>query len=128
MKTENMPAGVVTRKQNKDEQIVIDLKNDIEGTKDIEKNISQEVVRKRSQTLMTQKPQETTRNKKRKNDMKDDSLRSDFSTENESVCRSDYTFDEKVIGDHGFTKKKFEKLREKRLIYLHIPKTTMCGI
>lgn len=109
---ENMPAGVVTRKQNKDEQIVIDLKkNDIEGTKDAEKNISQEVVRKRSQTLMTQKPQETARNKKRKNDMKDDSLRSDSSTENQSACHSDYTFDEKLIGDHGFTKKKFEKLR-----------------
>ncbi|KAL9537174.1 hypothetical protein PS6_011766, partial [Mucor atramentarius] len=119
MKMENMPIGVVTRKQNKDEQIVIDLKNDIEDTKGTEKNISQEVVKKRSQMLMTQKPQEKATDKKRKNDMKVDSLRSDFSTENESACYSDYTFDEKLMGDHEFTKEKFEKLREKSLIYLY---------
>lgn len=114
MKIENKPTRV-PRKQNKDELIVIDLKDDIEDMKDSEKNVSQKT-KKRNQKPITQKPQETAKNKRHKNDLEDDGLGSDYSMEHESDSNSDYSFNGEPMGD-----REFNKLMEKK-VYLPVPK------
>ncbi|CAO0791817.1 unnamed protein product [Mucor circinelloides] len=121
MTIENKPTRV-PRKQNKDEQILIDLKDDIDNMKDSEKNVSQETKKRNQKPITQKKPQETARNKRRKNDLEDDSLGSDYSMEHESDSNSDYSFNGEPMGDRDFTEEKFKKLMEKKVYLPVVPK------